>query len=176
MWEQLNWPTIIGESISGLVGGIISGILILGVTYIINTFDNKRRKEAEKEFLLTKEEIKNIGEIRKIVDKNLLMLQELRSSNDFDVILLTLKNTLENQILINELMFTGMFNEDNIKFLREKYKPIDQNLITISNNLKITDKNIDIKKDRDLLETTIKQLTDFRLELVIKKKEVYLDI
>lgn len=74
MWEKLDWLTITGESLSGLVSGVISGLLILGVTYIINIFDNKRKKQAELDFIKLKNDLELLTKIDNILDEYLYTL------------------------------------------------------------------------------------------------------
>ena len=115
MLEQLNWPIIVGESISGLMGGVISGLLILSVTYIINIFDNKRKKQAEKEFLLIKEEINNLGELSKVVDENIDAIKSFKTNQDVETAAFLLEKIAKQQSLTVDLVYTGVFNEANIK-------------------------------------------------------------
>ena len=165
MWEKLDWLTITGESLSGLVSGVISGFLILGVTYIINIFDNKRKKQAEKEFLLAKEEIKNVGELRKRVDDCLILIDEIKKSDSEVSRNTKIKNILDNSLLIIELIYMGMFNDENFELLSKENEPIHENILKIS-----------VKKDDDLLDTITEQLIAFKITLMRIKKVMYLKI
>ena len=153
------------ESLSGLVSGVISGFLILGVTYIINIFDNKRKKQAEKEFLLAKEEIKNVGELRKRVDDCLILIDEIKKSDSEVSRNTKIKNILDNSLLIIELIYMGMFNDENFELLSKENEPIHENILKIS-----------VKKDDDLLDTITEQLIAFKITLMRIKKVMYLKI
>ncbi|MGH2086964.1 hypothetical protein ACRCJZ_05300 [Aerococcus urinaeequi] len=176
MLEQLNWPIIVGESISGLTSGVISGLLILSVTYIINIFDNKRKKQAEKEFLLIKEEINNLGELSKVVDENIDALKSFKTNQDVETAAFILEKIAKQQSSTVDLVYTGVFNEANIKKLHEKYGPIQEILANFVVELSINKKELKIMADKDLLDEIIKMMTDFKRDIVVMKKDVFLEI
>ncbi|WCG38424.1 hypothetical protein PML80_03630 [Aerococcus urinaeequi] len=176
MLEQLNWPIIVGESISGLMGGVISGLLILSVTYIINIFDNKRKKQAEKEFLLIKEEINNLGELNKVIDENIMVLKSFKRKQENETSILNLQKLPKQLFLTVELIYTGVFNEDNMKILHEKYEPIQESLIRFIEEMSTDDKDSKIISDKDLLNEIIKMMTDLKREIIVMKKNIYLEL
>lgn len=176
MLEKLNWAIIVGDSISSLTGGVISGLLILIVTYIINIFDYKRKKQAEKEFLLIKEEINNLGELSKVVDENIEALRSFETNQDGETTVFILEKIAKQQSLAADLVYTGVFNEANIKKLHEKYEPIQKILTKLVAEMSINKKELKIITDKDLLDEVIKMMTDFKRDIVVMKKVVFLEI
>lgn len=176
MLEQLNWPIIVGEAISGLMSGVISGLLILSVTYIINIFDNQRKKQAEKEFLLIKEEINNLGELSKVVDENIMLLKSFKKNQVDETSILNLQKLPKQLFLTVELIYTGVFNEDNMNILHEKYEPIQASLIKFVEEMSTNDKGSKLISDKDLLNEIIKMMTDFKRDIIVMKKNIYLEL
>ncbi len=176
MWEKLDWLTITGESLSGLVSGVISGLLILGVTYIINIFDNKRKKQAEKEFLLIKEEINSLGELSKVVDENMTTFKSLKIDQDGETTMLIFNKIDKQQSLTADLVYTGVFNEANIQKLHEKYEPIQKILTKFVEEMSISKEEVKITFNPDLLDEVIKMMNDFKREIIVMRKTVYLEL
>lgn len=75
MCIDLNWPTIIGESISGIAGGLVSGLLILKATNRINQKNDRIKKQAEIDFIKLKNDLELLIEIDNVLDEYLYTLE-----------------------------------------------------------------------------------------------------